>query len=52
MGLAARKASEKYAVEHAMQIILAHYERLVFAALSRRHSLNTRIRSLGERLRM
>jgi len=51
MGLAARKASEKYAVEHATQIMLAHYERLVFAALPRRRSLSSRIRSLVERLR-
>jgi 1,2-diacylglycerol 3-alpha-glucosyltransferase len=51
MGLAARKASEKYAVEHAMQTMLAHYERLVFAALPRRRSLGSRLRSLMERLR-
>jgi glycosyltransferase involved in cell wall biosynthesis len=50
MGLAARKASEKYAVEHAMQIMLAHYERLIFAALPRRRSLSSRIRSLVEKL--
>jgi len=51
MGLAARKASEKYAIEHTMKIMLAHYERLVFAALPRRRSLSSRIRSLMERLR-
>jgi len=51
MGLAARKASEKYAVEHTMQIMLAHYERLVFAALPRRRSLSSRIRSRVEKLR-
>jgi 1,2-diacylglycerol 3-alpha-glucosyltransferase len=51
MGQAARKASNKYAIEHAMQIMIAHYERLVFAAQPRKHSLRTRIRSLVERLR-
>ena len=51
MGLAARKASEKYAVEHAMQIMLAHYEHLASVALPRRRSLSSRIRSLVEKLR-
>jgi glycosyltransferase involved in cell wall biosynthesis len=51
MGLAARKASEKYAIQHAIQIMLTHYERLVFAALPRRRSLISRIRSLVEKLR-
>lgn len=51
MGLAARKASEKYAIEQATQIMVAHYEHLVFAALPRRRSLGSRIRSLVEKLR-
>jgi glycosyltransferase involved in cell wall biosynthesis len=51
MGLAARKASEKYAAQHAVQIMLAHYERLVFAALPRRRSWSSRVRSLVEKLR-
>jgi 1,2-diacylglycerol 3-alpha-glucosyltransferase len=51
MGLAARQASEKYAIQHTMQIMLAHYQRLVFSALPRRRSLGSRLRSLVERLR-
>jgi 1,2-diacylglycerol 3-alpha-glucosyltransferase len=51
MGLAARKASEEYAVEHTTQIMLAHYEHLVSAALPRRRSLSSHIRSLVEKLR-
>lgn len=51
MGLAARKASEKYAIERAIQIMLAHYERLVLAALPRRNSFGSRVRSLVEKLR-
>jgi 1,2-diacylglycerol 3-alpha-glucosyltransferase len=51
MGQAARKASEKYAIEHTLETMLAHYERLAFAALPRRHSLSARLRSLVEKLR-
>ncbi len=51
MGMAARKASEKYAIQHTLQIMLANYERLVFAALPRRRSLRARLRSLMEKLR-
>jgi len=51
MGLAARKASGKYAIEHATQIMVAHYEHLVSAALPRRRSLGSRIRSLVEKMR-
>jgi len=51
MGLAARQASEKYAVDHAIQIMIAQYEHLVFAALPRRRSLSSRIRGLVEKLR-
>ena len=51
MGLEARKASNKYAIEQSMQIMLAYYERLVFAALPRKRSLSSRIRSMVERFR-
>ena len=51
MGLAARKASEKYAVEHAIKTMLAHYEHLVFATLPRRRSFSSRLRSLVEKMR-
>jgi glycosyltransferase involved in cell wall biosynthesis len=51
MGQAARKASEKYAIEHTLEAMLGHYERLAFAALPRRHSFSSRIRSLVEKLR-
>jgi len=51
MGLAARKASNKYAIERTIQIMQTHYERLGFAALPRRRSLSSRIRSLVEKLR-
>jgi glycosyltransferase involved in cell wall biosynthesis len=51
MGQAARKASEKYAIEHTVKIILAHYERLAQTALPQRHSLGSRIRILWEKLR-
>ncbi len=52
MGLAAHKASEKYAIERFIKIMVAHYERLVSAALPRRRSLSSRIRSLVEKLRI
>jgi 1,2-diacylglycerol 3-alpha-glucosyltransferase len=51
MGLAARKASEQYAVERATQIILLHYRRLVSEAAPRKRNLAFRIRSVIERLR-
>lgn len=51
MGSEARKASNKYAIEHTLQVMQAHYERLIFAALPRRRSLGSRIRSLVEKLR-
>ena len=47
----ARKASNKYADEPAMQIMLAHYECLVFAALPRKDILNSHFRSMVERFR-
>ena len=51
MGLAARKASGQYAIEHATQIMLSLYDRLVFEAAPRKRSLGFRIRSVIERLR-
>jgi 1,2-diacylglycerol 3-alpha-glucosyltransferase len=51
MGLAARKAAEKYSIERAIKVLLAHYDRLVYAALPRRHSMSSRVRSFIERLR-
>ena len=51
MGLAARRASEKYAIEHAIKIMLAHYERLVLTTQPRRCSLSARLRSLVEKMR-
>jgi 1,2-diacylglycerol 3-alpha-glucosyltransferase len=51
MGLAARKASEQYAIERATQIMLLHYRRLVSEAAPRKRNLGFRIRSVIERLR-
>ncbi len=51
MGIAARRASEKYAIERTTRSMLAHYERLVAEAVPRRHSLRSRLRSLVENLR-
>ena len=51
MGQAARKDSVKYSIEHTMETMLGLYEGLAFAALPRRRSLRSRIRSLVERLR-
>jgi 1,2-diacylglycerol 3-alpha-glucosyltransferase len=50
MGLTARQASEKYAIERAIQIMTEHYERLVYNALPRRRSLSSRLRSLVEKI--
>jgi 1,2-diacylglycerol 3-alpha-glucosyltransferase len=51
MGRAARKESDKYSIGRTMETMLGLYERLAFAALPRRRSLRSRIRSLVERLR-
>jgi glycosyltransferase involved in cell wall biosynthesis len=51
MGQAARKDSDKFSIEHTMETMLGLYEGLAFAALPRRRSLSSRIRSLVERLR-
>lgn len=51
MGEASRLASEKYAIERTTQIMLSHYERLVFEAGPRQHTLGVRLRSIIERVR-
>ncbi len=51
MGQAARKASDRYSIEHTMETMMTLYEGLAVAALPRRHSLSSRIRSLVEKLR-
>jgi 1,2-diacylglycerol 3-alpha-glucosyltransferase len=51
MGQAARKGSDKYSIERTLETMLGLYEGLAFAALPRRHSFSSRIRSLVERLR-
>jgi len=51
MGSAARKASEKYAIERITQLIIDHYKNLAFAAQPRRHSLRSRLRTFMEKLR-
>ncbi len=51
MGAAARKASEKYAIERTTKILFAHYERLVFEAGRRHRGLRYRVRTLVERFR-
>ena len=50
MGLAARKVSEQYAIEHTLQVMLAHYEGLIHATHPRRRSLSSRIRGFVEKL--
>jgi 1,2-diacylglycerol 3-alpha-glucosyltransferase len=51
MGNAARKASEKYSIEHTTKILLGHYERLVSDAGQRKRGLRYYLRSLVERMR-
>ncbi len=51
MGAAARKASEKYDIEHTIKTLLAHYEALVFDGHQRRRGLQYRFSSLLERFR-
>ncbi len=48
MGEAARQASTVYAIERTTQILLGHYERLVYASRPRRDSLSVRLRSFFE----
>jgi 1,2-diacylglycerol 3-alpha-glucosyltransferase len=51
MGEAGRQAAEKYAIERTTQIMLSHYERLVFDAGPHQHTLGVRLRGIVERLR-
>jgi glycosyltransferase involved in cell wall biosynthesis len=51
MGNAARKASEKYAIESTTKVLLANYQRLVLQALPKRNSFRSRLRSIMENLR-
>ena len=50
MGNAARKTSEKYAIERTIQVMLFHYERLILEGRSHRRSLRSRLRTLVENL--
>ena len=49
MGNAARQASTRYAIERTSQIMLDHYERLVYSTRPRRESWEVRIRGLLEK---
>ncbi|MBN2386003.1 MAG: glycosyltransferase [Anaerolineales bacterium] len=51
LGIAARQASEKYAIDRVTKIMLAHYERLVMHAAPRKRSLGVRVRNFLERFR-
>ncbi|MEZ0396912.1 MAG: glycosyltransferase [Anaerolineales bacterium] len=51
MGQAGRLAAEQYAIERTTQIMLSHYERLVFEAGPRQHTLGVRLRGIFERVR-
>jgi len=49
MGEAARKASTQYAIERTTQLMLRHYERLVYDSQPRQRRWDARLRSLVER---
>jgi glycosyltransferase involved in cell wall biosynthesis len=49
MGADARKASSRFAIEHTTQVMLAHYEHLVYGSKPRKRNWAVRIRSLLER---
>lgn len=49
MGAAARKASEKFAIEHTTKTMLDHYEQLVSDAGPRKRRIRYRVRSLLEK---
>ncbi len=51
MGAAARAASQKYDIKRTTQIMLSHYEALVFDGHQRQRGLKYRFRSLLERFR-
>jgi 1,2-diacylglycerol 3-alpha-glucosyltransferase len=49
MGAAARQASTRYAIERTTQILLEHYERLVYGTRPRRVNWEVRLRGLLEK---
>jgi glycosyltransferase involved in cell wall biosynthesis len=49
MGDSARKASTEYAIERTSNLMLKHYERLVYNSKPRKRGLNVRLRSLLEK---
>ena len=51
MGAAARKISQKYAIEHTTQVMLKRYERLMSEFAPHRRGLGYHIRNLVEKLR-
>lgn len=51
MGQAARKASEKYAIERTTQTMLEHYKHLVYTAEPRKRGLIVRLQSILEKFR-
>ncbi|MGA2490836.1 MAG: glycosyltransferase, partial [Anaerolineales bacterium] len=51
MGLAAQKASDKYAIEHTTQIMLNRYERLITEFAPHHRGLGYRFRNMVEKLR-
>jgi 1,2-diacylglycerol 3-alpha-glucosyltransferase len=51
MGTDARKASSRYAIEHTILVMLAHYEHLVYGSKPRKRNWAVRLRSLLERFR-
>ena len=51
MGAAARQASTKYAIERTTQIMLEHYNRLVYNFRPHQRRWEVRLRGLLERFR-
>ncbi|MDO9129591.1 MAG: glycosyltransferase [Anaerolineales bacterium] len=51
MGQAARKATEKYAIERTTQTMLEHYKHLVYTAEPRKRGLIVRLQSILEKFR-
>ncbi len=51
MGQAARKATEKYAIERTTQTMLEHYKHLVYKAEPRKRGLIVRLQSILEKFR-
>ncbi|MFZ5818642.1 MAG: glycosyltransferase [Chloroflexota bacterium] len=51
MGDAARQASTRYAIERTTQMMLEHYQRLVYASQPRQRNWTVRLRGLLERFR-